>query len=181
MILQQHVRQFFRESQDLSSSLVLPIIIDPWSSHFFACGRLWPSVLTQEFESECSDNLGLLQLLTANSISWAFESYFSLSTVSRNLWSQSLVILAEWELPKMGCSSRKTCQVMIAEIWPSHLKQALHEAQVIFSLETPFQCKTTKLHSCYFQRLCTLLVHLCVQRCTGSLCIINAWENTSPS
>lgn len=91
MILQQLVRQFFRDSQAFPSFLVLLVLYTHGQVIFFC---MWKSLVlsssdsSQEFEYECSDNLGLLQLLIANSnysIRWAFESFFSLSTVARSL------------------------------------------------------------------------------------------------
>lgn len=126
MIFQQLVRQLLEICRLYPPSLFYPIDIPMAKS--FVC--MWKSLalsssdLNREFESECSDNLGLMQLLIANSnysIRWAFESSFSISTVTRNLWSQSVVILAKWELLKVQCSNRKTCQVLITQLLQSHL------------------------------------------------------------
>lgn len=91
MILQQLVRQFFRDAQAFPSFLVL-LVLYTHGQVIFSC--MWKSLTlsssdsSQKFESEYSDNLGLLQLLIANSdysIRWSFESSFSLSTVARSL------------------------------------------------------------------------------------------------
>lgn len=88
MTPQQPVRQLFR----FSSFILLPCSTSCYMVRSLVC--IWKSlalsssVLSQEFESEPSDSLELLLLLIANSnysVRWAFESSFSLNTVTRNL------------------------------------------------------------------------------------------------
>lgn len=129
MILHQLVKEIFRYLQASFSFLVLPeLYTHVWVILCMRKNLVLRPDSSQKFESGCSDNRRLLQLLIA-------KSAHQLDGHSKHPfpWAQvpemsEVSLQSSWtnELPKMLCSNRKTCQVMIVQLLEYHLLKRSH-------------------------------------------------------